>query len=162
MSGVEEMVVTIDLGYVVNRHHVSLRQGATETQRANSDPAERKLIVALLPKPSPGGDSSRMRSIAIVVTDAPERYAKQLLAHLGRKNTVETVAGDRQGGRLVFAYGTGTVRPEDNRLVLEAVAEDVESLAHVEDVLGRHLERFGAKRELVVTWQRGGPEGNGG
>ena len=23
---------------------------------------------------------------------------------------------------------------------------------HVEDVLARHLERFGARRELVVTW----------
>jgi hypothetical protein len=103
-----------------------------------------------------------MRSIAIVATDAPERYAKQLLAHLGRKNTVETVAGERQGGRLVFTHGTGTVRPEDDRLVLEASAEDAESLAHVEDVLGRHLERFGAKRELVVTWQRAGPEGDGG
>jgi uncharacterized protein len=95
-----------------------------------------------------------MRSIAIVATDAPERYAKQLLAHLGRKDTVERVAGERQGGRLVFDYGTATVRPEDNRLVLEAAADDVESLAHVEDVLGRHLERFGAKRELVVTWRR--------
>ena len=29
-------------------------------------------------------------------------------------------------------------------------------------VLGRHLERFGAKRELVVTWQRDSPEANGG
>ena len=103
-----------------------------------------------------------MRSIALVATDAPERYAKQLLAHLGRKDTVETVAGERQGGRLVFPDGTGTVRPEDDRLVLEAAADDLESLAHVEDVLGRHLERFGAKRELVVTWQRGDPDGVGG
>jgi uncharacterized protein len=103
-----------------------------------------------------------MRSIAVVATDAPERYAKQLLAHLGRKDNVETVPGERQGGRLIFGYGMGTVRPEDNRLVLEATAEDVESLAHVEDVLGRHLERFGAKRELVVTWQRGDPDGVGG
>ena len=63
---------------------------------------------------------------------------------------------------MIFGYGTGTVRPEDNRLVLEATAEDVESLAHVEDVLGRHLKRFGAKRELVVTWQRGDPDGVGG
>jgi len=71
-------------------------------------------------------------------------------------------AGERQGGRLVFTYGTGTVRPEVDRLVLEAAAEDAESLAHVEDVLGRHLERFGAKRELMVTWQRGGPDETGG
>jgi uncharacterized protein len=103
-----------------------------------------------------------LRSKAVVATDAPERYAKQLLAHLGRKNTVETIGGEPQGGRLVFAYGTGTVRPEDNHLVLEAAAEDVESLAHVEDVLGRHLERFGARRELVVTWQRSRPDDIGG
>jgi uncharacterized protein len=102
-----------------------------------------------------------LESTAVVATDAPERYAKQLLAHLGRKNTVETVGGERQGGRLVFSYGTATVRPEDNQLVLEAAAEDPDSLAHVEDVLGRHLERFGAKRELVVTWRRGGPAGEG-
>ena len=61
----------------------------------------------------------------------------------------------------MFAYGTGTARPEDNHLVLEAAAEDPDSLAHVEDVLGRHLERFGAKRELVVTWQRGSADSAG-
>jgi hypothetical protein len=54
-----------------------------------------------------------LESTAVVATDAPERYAKQLLAH-------------------------------------------------IEDVLGRHLERFGARRELVVTWQRGRPDGAGG
>ena len=102
-----------------------------------------------------------LESTAVVATDAPERYAKQLLAHLGRKNTVETIGGERQGGRLVFAYGTATVRPEDNQLVLEAAAEDPDSLAHVEEVLARHLERFGAKRELAVTWQRGRPDGAG-
>ena len=80
-----------------------------------------------------------LESTAVVATDAPERYAKQLLAHLGRKNIFETIGGVRQGGRLVFAYGTATVRPEDNRLVLEAAAEDTDSLAHVEDVLARHL-----------------------
>ena len=102
-----------------------------------------------------------LQSTAVVATDAPERYAKQLLAHIGRKNTVETVDGERHGGRLVFAYGTETVRPEDNNLVLEAAAEDPDSLAHVEDVLGRHLERLGAKRELVVTWQRGSADSAG-
>ena len=91
-------------------------------------------------------------SIAAVPTDAAERYAKQLLAHIGRKNPVEPIDGSPSGGRLVFAYGTGTVRPETGRLVLEAAAPDAESLARVQDVLGRHLERFGARRELVVTW----------
>jgi uncharacterized protein len=91
-------------------------------------------------------------SIAAVPTDAAERYAKQLLAHLGRKNPVQPVPGSPAAGRLVFAYGIGVVRPEEGRLVLEATASDDESLARVQDVLGRHLERFGARRELVVHW----------
>ena len=99
--------------------------------------------------------SALLRSTAVVPTEVPERYAKQLLSHLGRKATVETISGEPGGGRLVFAYGTGTVRPGDDQLVLEATAADVDSLAHVEDVLARHLERFGAKRELVVHWERG-------
>jgi uncharacterized protein len=96
-----------------------------------------------------------LQSIAVVATEAPERYAKQLLAHLGRKDTVETIRDEGQGGALVFVYGTGTVRPEVGQLVLEAEAPDEDSLAHVEDVLARHLERFGARNELVVTWERG-------
>jgi hypothetical protein len=91
-------------------------------------------------------------STAVVVTDAPVRYAKQLLAHLGRKNPVETVQDAPDGGRLVFAYGFGTVRPENGRLVLEAFAADEQSLARVQDVMARHLERFGARRELSVHW----------
>ena len=97
-------------------------------------------------------------SRAVVPTDASVRYAKQLLAHLGRKTPVEHVDGAPDAGRLVFAYGIGTVRPEDGRLVLEAVADDEEALARVQDVLGRHLERFGARRELTVRWS---PDGGG-
>jgi uncharacterized protein len=91
-------------------------------------------------------------STAAVPTDAAERYAKQLLSHLGRENPVEPVDGARDAWRLVFAYGTGTIRSETDRIVLEAAASDEESLARVKDVLGRHLERFGARRELVVHW----------
>ena len=43
---------------------------------------------------------------------------------------------------------------EVQHLLLEASAADADSLAAVEDVLGRHLERFGARRELTVTWRR--------
>ena len=55
-------------------------------------------------------------------------------------------------GRLLFAYGIGTVLPMPGQLVLRANAADLESLAHVQDVLQRHLEKFGARKELVVTW----------
>ena len=92
-------------------------------------------------------------SIAVVTTDASARYGKQLLSHLGRKVRVEPLP-DRPApaGRLVFAYGIGTVLPMPDQLVLRATAADPESLAHVQDVLQRHLEKFGARRELVVTW----------
>lgn len=98
-----------------------------------------------------------LTSSAVVATDAAPRYSKQLLSHLGRKNTVEAIDGEPDGGRLVFAYGTGVVRPDGAALVLEAAAENQEDLEHVEDVLKRHLERFGARRELVVEWQRPDP-----
>lgn len=95
-----------------------------------------------------------LTSTAIVPTDAAARYAKQLLSHLGRKAGVEAVEGDPDAGRLRLSAGTGVVRPRPDHLILEASAADAESLAVVEDVLGRHLERFGARRELAVTWQR--------
>ena len=91
-------------------------------------------------------------SRAKVPTAAAPRYAKQLLAHLGHRAQVEAVDGQPDGGRLVFERGTGTVLPAGDHLLLVAEAADEESLRHVEGVLARHLERFGARRELVVTW----------
>ena len=93
-------------------------------------------------------------SQAKVPTDSAPRYAKQLLSHLGRKTRVEPLEAEPEGGRLMFEYGTGTVRPAGDHLLLVAEAADEDSLRHVEDVLARHLERFGARRELVVSWTR--------
>ena len=97
-----------------------------------------------------------LRSTAVVPTDAAARYAKQLLSHVGRKAGVEPVDGEPDGGRLTLSAGTGIVLPRADHLRLEALAADAESLALVEDVLGRHLERFGARRELTVSWTREG------
>lgn len=93
-----------------------------------------------------------LRAGAVVATDAGARYAKQLLAHLGRKNTVEPIEGVPDGGRIRFAYGVATVRPDRDGIVLVAEAPDAASLARVQDVLRRHLERFGARRGIAVTW----------
>jgi hypothetical protein len=98
-----------------------------------------------------------LTSTAVVPTDAAARYAKQLLSHVGRKAGVEPVDGDPDAGLLRLSAGTGIVRHRPDHLVLEASAEDAEQLALVEDILGRHLERFGARRELVVTWRREPP-----
>ena len=86
---------------------------------------------------------------ADVPTDSPERYAKQLVSHLGRKVEWTT---DGPVSTAAIAGGTGVVEVGDGVLTLRAQAPDGESLARVQDVLGRHLERFGQRNELVVTW----------
>jgi hypothetical protein len=94
---------------------------------------------------------------ALVATDAAERYAKQLLSHLGHRVTVEPIDGmPAPAGRVQLGDGVGEVVPRDDALLLTASAPDVEQFERVKDVLGRHLERFGAKRELVVEWRDGG------
>ena len=97
-----------------------------------------------------------LTSTAVVPTDAASRYAKQLLSHVGRKAGVTPLDDEPEGGLLQLSAGTGIVRPRADHLLLEATAADEASLAAVEDTLGRHLERFGARRELTVTWRREG------
>ncbi len=90
-----------------------------------------------------------LTSHAAVVTDRPERYAKQLLSHLGRKAEVREEA---DGSRLVIGAGSCLVAPGTGVLDLHAQAPDAEMLGVVQDVIGRHLVRFGEKDELVVDW----------
>ena len=92
-----------------------------------------------------------LASRADVVTDAPGRYAKQLVSHLGRK--VEFVQdGDTWTAHVAGAVARITVG--QGVLVLQAEAPEPEGLARLEGALGNHLERFGQRRELTVTWQR--------
>jgi hypothetical protein len=91
---------------------------------------------------------------ADVATDAPERYAKQLVAHLGRKVAfveAETQAGP--GSTVEIGSATGSVVPGDAVLVLLVSGDDADDVARAQHVLGSHLERFGQRAELVVTWR---------
>jgi hypothetical protein len=95
-----------------------------------------------------------MYSEARVSTDRPNRYAKQLAAHLGRR--LETNWHEETGhGSVIFPEGGGTASlvAEQGALVL-SVDTTEESIDTIEDVLGRHLARFGAKDELIVEWHR--------
>ncbi|MFG2833204.1 DUF2218 domain-containing protein [Streptomyces sp. NPDC048434] len=92
------------------------------------------------------------RSHARVATDRPHRYAKQLAAHLGRR--INTTWDEESGqGRLAFPNGTGTLTAIPGTLLL-TVESSAQNLAALEDVVGRHLVRFGLKDELVVQWRR--------
>lgn len=90
-------------------------------------------------------------SVAQVATDQAARYAKQLASHLGRKIPAETLPDGAI--RLNFPFGHGVLTPQSDRLVLRATADDTQALKQVQDVLGRHLEGFGRRNELTVTWQ---------
>lgn len=91
-----------------------------------------------------------MREIATVSLERPERYGKQLAAHLGHKTEVTEIDG---GWQATIRGGTGLILPTENALVLDASAEDTETLEVVKDVLERHLRKFAAKLgELDVEW----------
>ena len=106
--------------------------------------AARDLLVELR-----DGAAGGLVAVAEVATDAPERYAKQLVSHLGRRLTWTT---DGPTSRAAIGTGTGTVVVGPGVLTLRAEAPDAETLARVQDVLGSHLERFGQRHELTVTW----------
>lgn len=106
----------------------------------------------------PALESLTARSRAVVLTDRPARYAKQLASHLGRKILAEEIEG---GYRLTFnrdglfaGYSDLVVRPVEgvDRLVMEVYAETPAQREQLEGILGRHLERFGARDALVVSF----------
>jgi uncharacterized protein len=91
-------------------------------------------------------------SRADVPTDAPARYAEQLVSHLGRR---VSVTEDAEGTwTSVVGDARGRITVGDGVLGLRAEAAGEEGLTLVEHVLGSHLERFGARAGLTVTWHR--------
>ncbi|AKP60190.1 Uncharacterized protein conserved in bacteria (DUF2218) [Mycobacteroides abscessus subsp. abscessus] len=81
----------------------------------------------------------------VIVTDRPERYAKQLAQHWAAKSTVTELENDAV--QIEMGPGAVTVlRPKPGELHVEA------SSPEFGDVVKRHLERFGTRDELTLTW----------
>lgn len=93
---------------------------------------------------------------ASIATTVPERYAKQLAAHLGRRSEVRE---DPAGRTIVLTDGRCRLQAYDDRLELEVRAPTTAAADRVADVVGRHLERFGRRSGLQVQWTRA--EGTG-
>ncbi len=91
-----------------------------------------------------------LRSLARVATDSPERYAKQLAAHLGRRVAVTELADGSR--RLTFEDGTALLDGTGTHLVMTVDAATPAAMAQVQDVLARHLVRFGQRQELTVEF----------
>ncbi|MEW9552820.1 DUF2218 domain-containing protein [Nonomuraea sp. NPDC050783] len=93
-------------------------------------------------------------STAAVSTDRPARYGKQLVSHLSRRVTGEW-AEESATGSLDF-NGSGRAELSCAEGVLNLRIEtSPDNQERLEDVVGRHLVRFGARDELVVRWTRG-------
>ena len=98
--------------------------------------------------------SDTIVSTASVATERGARYGKQLVSHLGRKSV----------GVWDEATGSGTLDMGDKAahvrlnsttdalvITVEAADTDIDTY---EDVVGRHLERFGERDRLRVHWVR--------
>src|SRR5215213_8017170 len=85
-------------------------------------------------------------------TDRPERYAKQLASHWAKRGKqVE----DGTSTTLHFDSGQVVVlRPEEGRLELEVSVPDAGDLDvdRFAQVVAEHLQRFGQRDELQITW----------
>ena len=90
-------------------------------------------------------------STADVLTDRSERFAKQLVTHLGRM--VEWVTDD---GVWTASIGTASasVAPTDGVLVLTASGATVEEVAQIEDAIARHLHKFAFRHPVEISWTR--------
>lgn len=90
-------------------------------------------------------------STAQVATTRSARYIKQLVSHLGRK--LDTEASRDGRATLVFERGRCVLAPTPEHLHMACAAQDTEALAHVQDVVARHLVRFATQEELPeVRW----------
>ncbi|HEX4016863.1 MAG TPA: DUF2218 domain-containing protein [Frankiaceae bacterium] len=94
--------------------------------------------------------SEALTASAVVQTATPQRYAKQLASHLGRRSEV---IEETEGTRLRLAGGECLLRPQGETLELLASAPTQAELDRVTEVVGSHLERFGQRNELHVQWQ---------
>ena len=91
-----------------------------------------------------------VRSQASVATTKPAPYMKQLCKHFGHK--VETTFDDERGTiRMPMGLCELDATAPDS-LHLKLSAEDAEQLARLEQVVGSHLERFGRRDELAVSF----------
>ena len=93
--------------------------------------------------------TDRPSAMAAVATATPARYAKQLASHFGRRcEVVEEAAGVR----IVFGDGDCLVQPREDVLDLRVSAPSQPEVERLSQVVGSHLERFGQRNELQVSW----------
>jgi uncharacterized protein len=92
---------------------------------------------------------TEITSHAAVATAKPVPYMRQLCKHFGHK--IDASFGD-DSGYIQFEYGRCELQTADGELLLTVTSADAEADERLRHVVGSHLERFGRRDELVVTW----------
>jgi hypothetical protein len=97
-----------------------------------------------------------LSSRAQVATSRPDRYAKQLAAHLGRKHGGEWSEAERTGW-VQFTSGRAGLAASDGLLTVTLRAE-TGATGELQDVISRHLVRFAGDDALQVHWTAEGSD----
>jgi hypothetical protein len=93
---------------------------------------------------------AEITSHAEVMTDKPVAYMRQLCKHFGHKT--DTSFGE-DSGYIQFDFGRCELHAANETLRLVVSAPDGEQHERMERVVGSHLERFGRRDGLTVSWQ---------
>ena len=91
-----------------------------------------------------------VHSCARVTTSRPDRYAKQLAAHLGRKHGGHW-SGTERSGWVQFPSGRVDLSAADGLLTV-TVAADSQAVTELQDIIARHLVRFAGDDAVQVHW----------
>ena len=94
-----------------------------------------------------------IRSTGTVSTDRPERYGKQLTNHMSRRHGGEWDS-EADRGYILFPTTRADLKCADDMMTITVEAEDEETATCLEDVIERHLVKFGAKDNLTMEWTR--------
>ncbi len=93
--------------------------------------------------------TSTLTSRAAVATDKPVPYLRQLCKHFGHK--VDASFGD-DSGYIQFEFGRCELHARQGELDLTVSAVDEAGRERMRQVIGSHLERFGKRDSLTVSW----------
>jgi uncharacterized protein len=96
-----------------------------------------------------------LTSHARVATESAPRYLGQLCKHFTHRLPA-TWSEDYSSGRLEFDFGVCELTAAGGQLAMTASAASEENLERLQNVVGRHLERFMFREPASIGWTRQG------
>jgi hypothetical protein len=93
---------------------------------------------------------SKYKSVTMIDSERASIYLQQLCKHFAHKRPVEFTP---EKGEIAFAIGTCRLSANGSTLELGCESDDAEQLAHLEDLIARHLLRFAFRNPPEIKWQ---------